>query len=349
MSVNIYNKTEDKLVPVAGATVYADNPIGSIVPYSGSQPPSGWLICDGRSLSKSNYFDLFKIIGYNFGGSDSTFNIPDLRDKAVMGAGNNGALGVSQRAQLPNITGKIDNKSGTFGILGFSSETGSFSGALKGSEAKGAVYTGQQNTNACKVVTLDASGSGASTDINGNNVYTNNGETRPANVRLNYIIKAKQVAVPADFIDVVKDLIKETTYECSGFLINSYSDKITGFGRATVTLRDGIAKINFSARIQRSDTTDDFTWGLNSDLLHHLIPELPEITPISNNSQLQYFAATGSVLIDLMGYSALAIPTGQFWTPSRMYLPEGSVGSWGSSNFSANSYITGTVYGTYTV
>lgn len=209
MSVNVYNKTEDKLVPVAGATVYADNPIGSIVPYGGSHTPSGWLICDGRSLSKNSYFDLFRVIGYNFGGSDSTFNIPDLRNRAAMGAGTTGALGASQSAQLPNITGKIDNKSGTFGITGFSSGPGSFSGALKGSEAKGAVYTGQQNTSACKVVTLDASNSGASTDINGNNVYTNNGETRPANVRLNFIIKAKQTPVPTDFSESLVGYVGE--------------------------------------------------------------------------------------------------------------------------------------------
>jgi len=213
MSVNVYNKTEDKLIPVAGGTVYADSPIGSIIPYGGSQLPAGWFICDGRSLSKNDYFDLWKVIGYNYGGSDSTFNLPDLRDKAVMGAGTNGALGASQSAQLPNITGKIDNKSGTFGIMGFSSSTSNFSGAFKGSEAKGAVYTGQNNTSACKVVTFDASGSGASTDINGNNVYTNNGETRPANVRLNFIIKAKHTPVPADFSDsLIGYLGEETNY-----------------------------------------------------------------------------------------------------------------------------------------
>ena len=213
MSVNMYNKTEDKLVPIAGATVYADNPIGSIIPYGGSQPPAGWLICDGRSLSKNIYFDLFKVIGYNFGGSDSTFNLPDLRNKAVMGAGKTGALGASQLAQLPNITGEINNKSGTFGIMGFSSGTGNFKGALKGSEAKGAVYTGQQNTSACKVVSFDALNSGASTDINGNNVYTDNGETRPANVRINFIIKAKHTPVPADFTEsFIGYLGEETNY-----------------------------------------------------------------------------------------------------------------------------------------
>lgn len=195
------------LTKVAGGTLYADLPIGSIVPFGGAVAPSGWFICQRQAISRTIYAELFAVIGTKFGSGDgsTTFNLPDLRNKAVMGAGTTGALGASQSAQLPNITGKIDNKTGTFGIMGFSSSTNNFSGALKGSEAKGAVYTGQQNTSACKVVTFDASYSGASTDINGNNVYKNNGETRPANVRLNYIIKAKQVSVPFDVAEYIRN------------------------------------------------------------------------------------------------------------------------------------------------
>lgn len=212
MSVNVYDKENDKLNLIAGDTLlYSDAPIGSILPYGGSAAPSGWLLCQGQAVSRTTYAGLFAVIRTSFGSGDgsTTFNLPDLRNKAAMGAGTTGALGASQLAQLPNITGKIDNKSGTFGITGFSSGTGSFSGALKGSEAKGAVYTGQQNTSACKVVTLDASNSGASTDINGNNVYTNNGETRPANVRLNFIIKAKQTPVPTDFSESLVGYVGE--------------------------------------------------------------------------------------------------------------------------------------------
>ena len=215
MSVNVYDKTSDKLNLVAGGTLYADNPIGSIIPYGGAITPNGWLICQGQAISRNEYADLFGVIGTTFGSGDgsSTFNIPDLRNKAAMGAGTTGALGASQLAQLPNITGKIDNKSGTFGVTGFSSGTGNYSGVFKGSETKGAVYTGQTGNSACKVVSLDASNSGASTDINGNNVYVNNGETRPANVRLNYIIKAKHAPVPADFSDsLIGYLGKETNY-----------------------------------------------------------------------------------------------------------------------------------------
>lgn len=37
----------------------------------------GWLVCDGRSLSTTQYNLLFQVIGYQFGGSGSTFQLPN--------------------------------------------------------------------------------------------------------------------------------------------------------------------------------------------------------------------------------------------------------------------------------
>ena len=143
--------------------------------------------------------------------------------------------------------------------------------------------------------------------------------------------------------------IQPQTYECSGFLVNSLAGEITGYGRATVILRDGIAEIKFSVRIHTNDGPATFNWGLNRDLLHTLLPDLPTITPIGNYSNLQFFAGTGDVLIDLMGYGAMASSSNQFWVPARMYQIDGSTGTWGTDRFPINSYITGTVYGVYTV
>jgi hypothetical protein len=47
MSVNVYDKTNNELNLIAGGTLYADNPIGSVVPYGGANAPSGWLLCQG--------------------------------------------------------------------------------------------------------------------------------------------------------------------------------------------------------------------------------------------------------------------------------------------------------------
>lgn len=37
----------------------------------------GWLLCDGRLLSISEYTFLFNVIGYSFGGSGGQFNLPN--------------------------------------------------------------------------------------------------------------------------------------------------------------------------------------------------------------------------------------------------------------------------------
>lgn len=49
----------------------------------------GWLKCDGRALSTSEWRILFSIIGYSFGGSGSTFNLPSPAGRVlgIAGAG----------------------------------------------------------------------------------------------------------------------------------------------------------------------------------------------------------------------------------------------------------------------
>jgi microcystin-dependent protein len=37
----------------------------------------GWLKCDGRSLSKDQFYLLWRVIGYSFGGSGDNFNLPN--------------------------------------------------------------------------------------------------------------------------------------------------------------------------------------------------------------------------------------------------------------------------------
>jgi microcystin-dependent protein len=51
----------------------------------------GWLLCDGRSLSRTEYSDLFVAIGTAFGSDNgTTFKLPDARGR-VLGAIGSGA------------------------------------------------------------------------------------------------------------------------------------------------------------------------------------------------------------------------------------------------------------------
>lgn len=44
----------------------------------------GWLVCDGRSLSKTTYARLYDVIGTKFGSNDAnTFKLPDFRGRAI--------------------------------------------------------------------------------------------------------------------------------------------------------------------------------------------------------------------------------------------------------------------------
>lgn len=58
---------------------------GLMALYAGENDPSGWLICNGRSLSVSQYQPLFQKIGYSYGGSGANFNLPDLVGRTVFG------------------------------------------------------------------------------------------------------------------------------------------------------------------------------------------------------------------------------------------------------------------------
>lgn len=61
----------------------ADSLIGMQAFFPVAVPPSGWLVCNGQAISRSQYSTLFDRIGTTFGGSGSTFNLPDLRGEFI--------------------------------------------------------------------------------------------------------------------------------------------------------------------------------------------------------------------------------------------------------------------------
>src|SRR5882757_1684373 len=63
--------------------------IGEIIAYAGnSSPDVRWLLCDGSSVLRSDYPDLFAVVGVSFGSVDGThFNLPDLQGRAAIGQG----------------------------------------------------------------------------------------------------------------------------------------------------------------------------------------------------------------------------------------------------------------------
>ena len=74
----------------------SDAYIGEIrlVSYPAGKVPRGWLPCDGRPLSIQQYTPLFALLSTTYGGDGKvSFNIPDLRGRVPVAAGNAAARG----------------------------------------------------------------------------------------------------------------------------------------------------------------------------------------------------------------------------------------------------------------
>lgn len=65
-------------------------PIASIISYPKAAAPKNWLICDGSAVSRTDYSELFNVIGTTFGTGDgnTTFNLPNIKGKTIVGLDN---------------------------------------------------------------------------------------------------------------------------------------------------------------------------------------------------------------------------------------------------------------------
>jgi len=83
-------------------------------------PPDGFILCDGSAISRNNFATLFSIVGTTFGNGNgsTTFNIPNLKDRFVVGAG-----------QSYNLNATGGNSTTTLATTNLPSHDHSFSGS----------------------------------------------------------------------------------------------------------------------------------------------------------------------------------------------------------------------------
>ena len=84
-------------------------PTATVVPWTDSSLPSGFLECNGAAVSRSTYSALYAIIGTTYGAGDgvNTFNIPDLQDEVVVGKSGTKALASTGGANTVTSTGNV--------------------------------------------------------------------------------------------------------------------------------------------------------------------------------------------------------------------------------------------------
>lgn len=61
-------------------------PVGLVLPFGGSVAPPGYLLCDGAYLDRTQYSNLFGVLGTTYGTNTATnFRLPNLTGATVGG------------------------------------------------------------------------------------------------------------------------------------------------------------------------------------------------------------------------------------------------------------------------
>lgn len=123
---------------------------GTIIHVAYGSVPTGYLKCDGATYLRTEYPDLFAVIGTIYGSTDSTnFKVPDFQGQFLRGFGGNSAsIGVPQKGGIPNFTANVNAAIGNDATA---------SGAAKITNVSGSVYGRKEWLSNFKGFSIDAS------------------------------------------------------------------------------------------------------------------------------------------------------------------------------------------------
>lgn len=105
---------------------------GTVLPFTKSTAPDGWIICNGSAYSRTTYANLFAVIGTTFGSGNgsTTFNVPDLRNRVAVGSGSTYALAATggEATHTLTVAEMPSHRHSEIGWAAISGYTGSGSG-----------------------------------------------------------------------------------------------------------------------------------------------------------------------------------------------------------------------------
>lgn len=132
-------------------------PTGSIVMWTTSSAPTGWVLTDGSAISRTTFAALFAVIGttYGVGNGTTTFNVPNTQGIFIRGVGSQTIGGISHTGVNATITG--DTYQGHFHSV---SDPG---------HNHGAVTSGASNDHTHNVTTNNAGALGSGVPANSDN------------------------------------------------------------------------------------------------------------------------------------------------------------------------------------
>lgn len=151
-------------------------PTGTILPFAGGTIPSGFLACNGATVSRTTYSALYSTIGTTYGAGDgiSTFNLPAVEDNRFLEFSS--TLGTKKNAGLPNITGKFNAQ-------------GNSNGGRFSDKASGAFYTNTPYSGNVNSGVGDTSGGYSFDASRSNSIYGKATTVQPKSLTVRAIIK----------------------------------------------------------------------------------------------------------------------------------------------------------------
>jgi microcystin-dependent protein len=75
---------------------------GEVKMWATASAPSGYLFCNGQSVSTTTYAALFAVIAYTYGGSGGSFNVPDFSGRMPIGV--NGTYTLASTGGAASVT-----------------------------------------------------------------------------------------------------------------------------------------------------------------------------------------------------------------------------------------------------
>lgn len=164
--------------PFVNKSTFNANLIGMVIAFASATPPSGWLSCDGSTVSRTTYASLFAVCGTTYGPGDgsTTFNLPNLLGRSILGtgAGTKVATFASRASNVITVTGLsnvADNEFQTGTPVLYSAPSGAMTGlthnttyyVVKVTNTTFSLATSLANANAGTVITLSSNGTGTQT------------------------------------------------------------------------------------------------------------------------------------------------------------------------------------------
>lgn len=160
--------TADKLDPGA---IPASVPAGTVIAFPVATPPTGYLECDGSSISRTTYAALFAVISDDYGTADgASFNLPDYRGRFLRGWAHG-------QTTDPDRASRTDRGDGT---------TGDYVGTKQADEFESHDHDYYQSLS-----NQTSSGTGVYAGRTTGTTFSNPGgnETRPININVMFCVK----------------------------------------------------------------------------------------------------------------------------------------------------------------